>query len=151
LYEPTIALPGAPIYPKGFVDRLQGLLDAGDREGVLTTHYRENAGMTPDEVKQFKLSPLWSTRLASAHTLPREMRAEERYRWDEGRFKSLYTPTLLLLGGDSPRQVKEAAETIARGLPNSRIAVMPGQQHIAMYTAPDRFLHEVLAFLSEPP
>jgi hypothetical protein len=35
-------------------------------------------------------------------------------------------------------------------LPDSGIVVMPGQQHIAMYTAPDLFLHEVLTFLIGP-
>jgi hypothetical protein len=30
----------------------------------------------------------------------------------------------------------------------SRIAVMPGQQHIAMNTAPDLFLDKVLGFLT---
>jgi pimeloyl-ACP methyl ester carboxylesterase len=29
-------------------------------------------------------------------------------------------------------------------LPNSRIVVLPGQQHIAMDTAPDLFVHTVL-------
>jgi pimeloyl-ACP methyl ester carboxylesterase len=35
-------------------------------------------------------------------------------------------------------------------LPNSRIVVLPGQQHIAMDTAPDLFVPEVLAFLAKP-
>src|SRR5258708_40058617 len=35
-------------------------------------------------------------------------------------------------------------------LPNSRILVLPGQQHIAMDTAPDLFVREVLAFLAKP-
>lgn len=33
-------------------------------------------------------------------------------------------------------------------MPHSRIAVLPGQQHVAMDTAPDVFLHEVMAFLT---
>ena len=32
-------------------------------------------------------------------------------------------------------------------LPQSRVAVMPGQQHAAINTAPDLFLREVLGFL----
>lgn len=117
---------------------------------MLITHYLEDAGLTPDEIEQVKSSPAWPARLATAHTLPREMRAEARYKFDAQRFRDLHTPTLLLLGGDSAQVFKESTETIKKALPNSRIAVMPGQQHIAMYTAPDLFLHEVLTFLIGP-
>ena len=150
LYEPAIPLPGLLLYPEGVIERLEALLEAGDREGVLTTLYREVVGMSPDEVEQMRSSPAWPVRLATAHTLPRESRAEERYTFDAQRFKDLHTPTLLLQGGDSPQFLKQATETIDAALPNSRIAVMPGQQHIAMYTAPELFVTELLRFLLEP-
>jgi pimeloyl-ACP methyl ester carboxylesterase len=38
-------------------------------------------------------------------------------------------------------------ETVSAALPNSRVVVLPGQQHIAMDTAPDLFVREVVAFL----
>lgn len=150
LYEPAIPLPGVPAYPEGFIERLQALLEAGDREGVMATFYREVAGTSPHEIELLISSPAWPERLATAHTLPRELRAEERYTFDPQSFKDLHTPTLLLTGGDSPQFIKDATETIASALPNSRIAVMPGQQHVAMYTGPDLFLHEVLTFLTSP-
>lgn len=37
---------------------------------------------------------------------------------------------------------------VSAALPSSRIAVMPGQQHVAMDTAPELFLDEVIGFLS---
>jgi pimeloyl-ACP methyl ester carboxylesterase len=61
----------------------------------------------------------------------------------------LHTPTLLLTGADSLDFIQKATQAVDAALPNSRIAVMPGQQHIAMYTAPELFLNEVLRFLSE--
>jgi pimeloyl-ACP methyl ester carboxylesterase len=148
LYEPPIPLPGMPLHPPGLVDRLQALLDAGDREAVLTTFLREGPKMPPHELEQFMASPVWPARVAVAHTLPRELREAERYRLDARQFSDLHTPTLLLMGGDSPQNVKAATEAVDAALPNSRIAVMPGQQHVAMDTAPELFLHEVLAFLS---
>jgi hypothetical protein len=36
--------------------------------------------------------------VAAAHTIPREIRAEERYRPDPDRFAALSTPVMLLLG-----------------------------------------------------
>ena len=149
LYEPAIPFPGVPIYPAGVIDRLQALLDAGDQEGVLTTLYRDVARLSPDEIEQFKSSPTWLTRLATAHTLPREARAEEGYYFDAQRFKDLQMPILLLLGGESPSFLKAATQTIEKALPNSHVVVLPGQQHIAMYTAPDLFLQSVLTFLIE--
>jgi pimeloyl-ACP methyl ester carboxylesterase len=150
LYEPAIPLPGVLLYPEGVVERLQALLDAGDREGVLTIVYREVVMMPPHEFEQLRLSPAWPARVARAHNVPRESRAEERYTFDAQRFRDLHTPTLLLLGGDSAHLFKASIEAIDTALPNSRIAVMPGQGHIAMDTAPDLFLHEVLTFLIGP-
>jgi len=56
-------------------------------------------------------------------------------------------PTLLLLGGDSPARFKDAVEAVRAALPDARLAVMAGQQHTAMNTAPDLFLREILGFL----
>jgi pimeloyl-ACP methyl ester carboxylesterase len=151
LYEPSISVPGVPVdYAEGLTDRLQALLDVGDREGVLTTFYNQVTGMSPHEIEQLSSSPAWSARLAITHTLLREMQAEERYNFDAQRFRDLHTPTLLLLGGDSSKYFKEAIEVLRAALPNSRIAIMPGQQHIAMYTAPDLFVSELVQFLLEP-
>jgi len=41
------------------------------------------------------------------------------------------------------------AEAVAVALPDSRILILPGQQHIAMYTAPELFAREVVNFLVE--
>jgi pimeloyl-ACP methyl ester carboxylesterase len=150
LYEPAIPLQDISLYREEDIERMQALLDAGDREGVLTTFYREVAMISSHEIEQLKTSPAWPARVAIAHTLPREMLAEKRYRFNTQRFRDLQIPTLILIGGDSPRFVIETCETLDTILPNSRIVVMPGQQHIAMYTAPDLFLREVLTFLIGP-
>jgi pimeloyl-ACP methyl ester carboxylesterase len=149
LYEPPLPLEGVPIYPPGVIERLEALLDAGDREGILTIFIREVVRMPAHEFERFKSSPAWPARLAAAHTLPRELRAHEGYRFDAERFKALNIPTLLLVGGDSPHFFKAAIEALDAALPNSRVVVMPGQQHIAMDTAPDLFGREVLGFLNE--
>ncbi len=148
LYEPPVTRSDIVPYPEGVTARLQALLAAGDREGVLTTFFREVVKMPPHEFEQYRALPEWPARLASAHTLPRELRAVEQYEFTAVRFRSLVTPTLLLLGGDSPPLFSEAATMVATAVPNSHIVVMPGQQHIAIDTAPDLFLREVLTFLT---
>ncbi len=149
LYEPPMPLAGFQIYPEGIIERLQALLDAGDREGVVVTFLREVVKMPSSELALFQAQPAWSARVAAAHTIPREIRAHERYRFEPERFKDMSTPTLLLLGGESPPFMKASVEAVNAALPNSRISVMPGQQHIAMSTAPELFLREVIGFLVE--
>ena len=150
LYEPPLALVGLSIYLEGIVDRLRAQLDSGDRRGVLTTFFHEVVRMPAHEFELFQLSPAFPARIAAAHTLPRELRVHEAYQFKPERFKTLNVPTLLLLGGDSPSFSKAAIEAVNGALPNSRIVVLPGQQHIAMDTAPDLFVREVLAFLAKP-
>lgn len=147
LYEPPVPVPGASLIAEGIIDRLQALLDAGDREEVLFTFVRDVVRMPPHEIARFRASALWPARVAGAHTLPRELRALERYRIDAGRLRHLHTPTLLLLGGDSPPVFAAAIEALDDALPKGRVVVMPGQRHVAMDTAPDLFVQAVLVSL----
>ena len=79
LYEPPIPVANVQIYPEGVIDRLQALLDAGDREGLLTIFMSEVVRMSPHEIELSKSMPAWPARVAAAHTLPRELRAHEGY------------------------------------------------------------------------
>lgn len=147
LYEPPLPLPGISIYPAGVLDRLEALREVGDREGILTVFLQEVVRMPPHEFAFLKASAAWPARLEVALALPRELRAHERYKFEPDGFKGLTLPVLLLLGGDSPFFFKAAIEVLQATLPASRVVVLPGQQHIAMDTAPELFTREVLAFL----
>ncbi len=151
LYEPPE--PGIPgMFPPALKAQMQALLDSGDRAGVISTFMREIAHVTPEELEILKASPSWDGRVAAAHTILREVTAlETKPAFDPSRFESVKTPTLLLLGGDSPEPVHAFTETLHRSLANSRIAVLPGQQHVAMNTAPELFLKEVVGFLLAEP
>ena len=146
LYEPPIPA-GIDIYSPGAIDRIQRLVDAGDREGAVSTFFRKIVRMPEQELKTLQSLPVWKARVAAAHTIPREMRADEQYKFVPERFRDLKVPTLLLLGGDSPPFFKKAIELVHHALSNSHIVVMPGQQHAAMNTAPQLFTTEVLKFL----
>lgn len=150
LYEPPIPVMGTAGVSDEIINRLQALLTAGDREQVLITFLREVVKMPPEELTPYRALPAWPARIAAAHTLPRELLGAERYHFKRERFKDLQTPTLLLLGGDSPPLFKTAIEALDAAVPDSRVVILPRQQHIAIDTAPDLFVQEVLAFLSEP-
>ena len=150
LYEPALGLFNiVPTYPEDIIDRLEALLAAGDRESVVITFLLEVPMMPPEEIEQLKASPVFADMVAAAHTVPREHDAEEAYHFGPERFKDFNVPTLLLLGGDSPEFFRTEVEAVNAAMPNSRIVVLPGQQHIAHYTAPDLFAREVMSFLLE--
>jgi pimeloyl-ACP methyl ester carboxylesterase len=148
LYEPPVAVSGALAARDDVSLRLHALLDAGDREGVVATFMQEVVGMPDHELQRYKALPAWPARVAAAHTLPREDQGQKQYRFLPERFAQMRVPTLLLLGGDSPVAFGDATRAVDAALPDSRIAVLPGQQHIAIDTAPELFTGEVLAFLT---
>jgi pimeloyl-ACP methyl ester carboxylesterase len=150
LYEGTFPVPeGTELYPPEALDSVGSSLKAGDREGALTTFYREIALISPEEIEMLRSLPVWQARVALAPTIPHEMRAFESYvsNFDPARLGNLRTPTLIMLGGDSPALERSAAEALDAALPDSRIVVMPYQAHIAHRTAPEVFVREVVQFL----
>jgi pimeloyl-ACP methyl ester carboxylesterase len=148
LYEPPIPA-GLPIYAPGLIERLQVILDKGEKASVVTTFLTEIVHMPEGEVNILQSQSSWSGRVAAAHTIPRELRAAEGYRFDPLQFKAFNVPTLLLLGGDSPAFFKAAIDVVHASLQSSRLVILPGQQHVAMNTAPDLFLNQVLTFIAE--
>ena len=79
-------------------------------------------------------APAWTGRLAAAHTIPREF-ADADYVLQPERLRQLTTPTLLMLGGDSPAFLKNGTHALAKALigeveegheddPNQDVAVL---------------------------
>ena len=106
-------------------------------------------GLTPDKVELIRASPTWAARAAAAHTVAREIRAEEAYRVDPARFRGLAAPALLLLGEESPAWAREGTERIRAALPDARVSLLRGQGHAAIMTAPALVADEVARFLQE--
>ena len=109
--------------------------------------FREAVGLSEEELKVMRAAPAWAGRLAAAHTIPREF-ADADYELKPHRFESLTTPTLLLAGGESPPFLRKATEMAHAAIPNSQVAVMEGEHHIAMNTAPELFTKLVIEFLA---
>jgi pimeloyl-ACP methyl ester carboxylesterase len=147
LYEPPLPV-GIEIYPPGAPDRLQAMLDAGDREGVAVTFLREIVRMRDEEIELMRSLPTWPARVAAAHTIPREMRIADDYAYDVAeRFRDVDVPTLLLAGSESAPFLRRPIEILAETLPNAEVAVLDGQGHVAMDSAPELFLRHVTDFL----
>lgn len=146
LYEGDISTPNARILPLEAVERMEALLAEDDRDGVITA-LLELAGLSPEEISHLRSQPSWERRLANAHTVPREVRANRDYVFEAPRFEGLASPTLLLVGGESPDHERADAETLARTLPDASITILAGQGHAAILTAPELFVGEVLKFI----
>ena len=149
VYEPPMNVTEVPLAGPDTIDRLEAYLATDDREGLVAAMMTELVGVGPEALARMRSLPPWQGRVAAAPTIPRELRAVYDYRFDPVRFLEIATPTLLLLGGESPENVKAATHAIAAALPNAQTVVLPGQGHVAMDSAPDLFVAEVLRFLSD--
>jgi pimeloyl-ACP methyl ester carboxylesterase len=145
LYEGS---PGISVVPGEHLDRIEELVERGEREEALV-YALGLFGLTPEEVEQLRGAPTWPVRVSAAHTVAREVRAEQDYRLDPERLAGVTAPALLLLGGESPDWAREASEQIRDALPVARIAVLPGEGHAAIMTAPELVADEVTRFLAE--
>jgi pimeloyl-ACP methyl ester carboxylesterase len=151
LYEPAIPGKKDTIKPETAA-KMNKLLEEGDRHGVVSTFMLEVALVPPDELKILQSVPAWKGRVAAAHTIFREISHLEKLPpFDPQRFSAMKTPTLLLLGGDSPSEYGTFVHDVDKALPESKIVILPGQQHVAMNTAPGLFVSEILKFLIGQP
>lgn len=144
LYEPAVF----PMMPTELTDRLAALLAENRREDVLTTLLRY-VGMGEDQLAQARSRPSWADRVAAAHTVVREQRVEDDYRFDPRRFAAVEAPTLLLAGSETPAELAASTAALAEALPGSRAVTLTGQGHVAMFTAPEMFCSAVLGFLGD--
>jgi pimeloyl-ACP methyl ester carboxylesterase len=149
LYE-GVSLNRENAYSPGFIEKLEKMLKAGETESMLITMFSELVGMPAEEIEMLRSQrEAWDRRQKNATTMPRELKVDSEYTFVPERFKRMQTPTLLLVGGESPPRELENARAVADTLPNARVRVLEGQQHAAMYTVPDVFVNEVNRFLEE--
>lgn len=146
LYEPPLVI-GPEIVPAALRAELERLVAQNEREAALLTFFREVVRVPEPQLELMKTHPAWPGRVASAHTVARELRLQDEYRLDLERVRAIDTPTLLLLGGDSPAFFQDATRHLHEAIPNSRIHYLRGQQHLAMDIIPDDFVQIVASFV----
>lgn len=144
-------IPAAYPTPVPIIDRIQRLIDDGDRQAALETLFREIVGIDPDEFRAASGEEAWAARLRNVHTLPRELRAENDYDIAaiEDRLRKVEIPILLLLGRESPRELVEPSERLVPILPKSRTEKIDGESHAAMLGSPAAFVEIVNRFFDE--
>ena len=147
LYEPPIQVGDHDLTNEAAIAEMKTLLDDSENEQALVLFLEDVARLPPEEIDALRSAPNWQDRVDAAHTIPRELQGVAEYVFDATRFAAMTTPTVLLSGGESPPFMKDATKAVDDALPNSRIVTFEGHQHLAMLTATDRFIDEVLAFI----
>jgi pimeloyl-ACP methyl ester carboxylesterase len=134
----------------GVGERLEALLAAGDNGAVVEILFREVVLMPEAELAALRAQPSWPARVAAAPTIARELRAIPEVPFDARQAAKIAVPTLLLTGSDSDDPFAADTGTVAAALPDARIVVLEGQQHVADILAPELVAGHLLAFLRDP-
>ena len=149
LYEPPTHFGAHAPHAAEAVAEFEALLAEGRNEEVLVLFLREIADIPPEEIDALREAPNWQRRVDGAHTIPRSLRGVNEYEFDPARFAGVSTPTLLLAGSETPELHKHGTNALEEALPNSRLVTFDGHGHVAMLTATERFVDEVLEFIRE--
>lgn len=123
---------------------LERMLDADDRVGAMRLALLEFTRFPEEWIDDLLETPPWQERLSYAHTIARELRAYAEH--DYGDLSRLTIPTLFLVGADSSSEELAYAEALSRRLSSARVAVLPGQGHVATVTAPQLVAEAITAF-----
>ena len=139
-YEPAL-LTEAERTEASLAREVQRLLDAGERREAVKTCFRESGG-----AENVEAWPNWPECVDLAETLPRELRAVERYAVPD-EFEESF-PALLLVGEAGPAHLRAGAEALRDALAEGRLVELDGLDHGGIQAAPERVAREVRVFLT---
>lgn len=134
VYEPSLGL----AYPPGSIEAVEEAVAAGDLDRAVVAVLAGVLELTEEEIDAVRASrtPSWSTRIASAWTMPRECEVEASWRYELGRFDGIGAPVLFLAGSESPSHVAKATQEARDAIPDARVHVLEGHAHMAHKSDP---------------
>jgi pimeloyl-ACP methyl ester carboxylesterase len=141
LYEPALGAADVQL------EVLESAIADGDLELAAEAFLMDIVGMSADDVRLLRASPVWPSRLAVLPTVPREIRADSQWRYLPGQFVAISAPTIILSGSESPDDLKATTCLAARAILGARIHVLDGHAHMAHQTHPAsiaRLLRQVI-------
>jgi pimeloyl-ACP methyl ester carboxylesterase len=127
---------------------MQSVLALGDRWEVVRMAIRKTSGLPESEIAAMAAGPGWEPLLSVAHTIPYDWMVWHQPLVEE-RVHAVRTRILLLMGSESPQWLQMGTKAVFAALPDARLQVLAGQQHLATVTRPERFAHAVAAWVDE--
>jgi pimeloyl-ACP methyl ester carboxylesterase len=124
VYEP----PYVARYTPGFTEQVRAMGTSDQRDEAVVA-FLLNTGMPPDFVPMIKQSPAWPEMLTIADTLWHDLEITGDARAPVDRLANISVPTLVLDGGDSPAELRDAARAVADAVRDARYATCEGQNH----------------------
>ncbi|MEZ4732968.1 MAG: alpha/beta hydrolase [Caldilineaceae bacterium] len=134
LYEPPFVIDDSrsPI-PGDYVPHLRQLIANGDPEGALMYFMTVAVGIPAEYIDGMRHAPFWASSVGVAHTISYdgEIMGDTMYGDPAAlnQFAGITTPTLVMVGGNSPTYQQNAVATLAKVLPNAEYRSMAGQDH----------------------
>lgn len=138
LYEPAVGLNGQGGIPASFIERLDALIAAGERDQASELMMREIVGLPGETLAALRAdATAWQPMVDCVHTLPRELRGANEFTFDAARYRALEVPTVLLAGTDSPAELRMGVELVRAAVDGARVVTMRGVDHEAVTTGPE--------------
>jgi len=151
LYEPPVV--GAALNLEPHRQALNHRLAVDDRSGLVTIVMNDILGaatgraMPPAAINGLLQSSYGQILLRNARSFPAELESYAAYEFDVERFRKFMLPTLFLMGSYSPPFNSIVAEQLQAVLPHYKTALLEGQEHSAMASAPELFAQVLRAHL----
>ena len=140
MYEPPFIVDDTHALPADYLPHLHELIALG-RRGDAVEYFMSRVVGVPDEMLAgMRSDPMWPALEAAAHTLPYDGEVMgdtmsgkplPAHRWD-----AVTAPALVMVGGESPAWLHQAAQAITTVLPRAKLRVVEGADHSAVMSAP---------------
>ena len=146
LYEPPLSV-GGPVAGAPLADYARAVA-AQENERAMEIGLTEFTRLRPHVLKAIRASKGWPRLCHLAPTWTRELEAMDAITSVE-RYRALRCPVLLLSGAISPdHPYHDSVHALAAVLPDARVEMLPGQDHLGLREAPQLVAQLVADFLT---
>jgi pimeloyl-ACP methyl ester carboxylesterase len=144
LYEAPM---GGVLGNDSWIDDYEARVEAGERASAVRDFLHLIGGYSQAEIDAMEGTPVWQARLEIAPTVPRELRAERATSTEELGLGALESPSLLLVGSESPEWARSSTAAFARAIPGVSVRTLDGHGHGAAVSGPELLAFELVRFL----
>jgi pimeloyl-ACP methyl ester carboxylesterase len=135
IYEPPFTVVPDHQFPTSdYRERIDALVAADDRPGLVKHFMRNGIGMPAPFVALMRLMPMWKDLKANSHTLGFDFDALGAANMcgkplDPGEWASVTQPVLVAYGSKSPNNLQAGSKALADVLVNAELREVPGGTH----------------------